>query len=170
MVSRRFVRATRPNERGTIMKRYALLAGVLIAAASYTALASASPRARKASGATVDVHETIYGTTILVDSSGFTLYEFSKDSKKRDRCVKISGCPSVWPPLEVSGAPTAGSGVNAALLSTITLSGGASQVLYAGHPLYTHPADAGPAETYYFGAKEFRGRWYGLSATGERLK
>lgn len=151
------------------MKRYALLAGVLIAV-SYTALASARPTARKASGATVEVHETIYGTTILVDSSGFTLYEFSRDSRRRDRCEKISGCPGVWPPLEVSGSPTAGPGVNAALLSTITLPGGASQVSYAGHPLYTHPADPGPAETYYFGAKEFKGHWYGLTAAGKKLK
>lgn len=153
-----------------MMKRCVLVAGVLIAAVSYTALASAQPTARKASGATVEVHETIYGATILVDSSGFTLYEFSKDPKKKDRCVKIRGCQEVWPPLEVSGAPTAGPGVNAALLSTITLPGGASQVTYAGHALYSHPADPGPAETYYIGAKEFKGRWYGVNAEGKKLK
>lgn len=152
------------------MKRYVLLAGVLIAAVSYTALASARPAARKASGATVEVFETLYGSKILVDSSGFTVYEFSKDSKKKDHCVKISGCPEVWPPLQASGPPTAGPGVNAALLSTITLPSGASQVTYAGHPLYTHPADPGPGETYYFKVKEFKGIWYGLDPAGKKLK
>ena len=152
------------------MKRYVLLAGVLIAAVSCTALASARPAARKASGATVEVFQTLYGSTILVDSSGFTLYEFSKDPKKKDRCVKIRGCTEVWPPLEVSGAPTAGPGVNAALLSTITLPGGAHQVTYDGHALYSHPADPGPGETYYIGVKEFKGRWYGLSPAGKRVK
>lgn len=157
-----------------MMKRHALFAGVL-AAVSATALAGsafagARPAARKASGATVEVLESLYGSTILVDSAGYTLYEFSKDSKKKDHCAKISGCTAVWPPLAVSGAPTAGPGVNAALLSTITLPGGASQVTYAGRPLYTHPADPGPGDTYYFGIKEFKGRWYGLNAAGQKLK
>ncbi len=153
------------------MKRtYALLAVALVVAASSVALASAhSTRAHRSATATLELRETGVGM-IVVNSEGFTLFQFTKDKKNKDECVGISGCTGTWPPLEVSGTPTAGTGVNAKLLGTIKLSTGGTQVTYAGHPLYGYVGDTKAGETAYVGVKEFGGTWYAISAKGKKVK
>jgi predicted lipoprotein with Yx(FWY)xxD motif len=149
-----------------------LFVGVLLAAVSCAAVATAGARssvAHKAGVATVKLAKTARGY-ILVSSTGFTLYEFTKDSDGKDSCMEISGCPHFWPALLVTGAPTAGVGVKASLLSTITLPDGSSQVTYAGHPLYTYSGDSGPGQTSYVGAKSFGGTWYAINASGGTVK
>jgi predicted lipoprotein with Yx(FWY)xxD motif len=149
-----------------------LFVGVLLTAASCTAVASAGARANvahEAGAGTVNLAKTARGY-ILVSSTGFTLYEFTKDSSGMDTCVEISGCSHFWPALTVTGAPTAGPGVKASLLSTITLPGGTSQVTYAGHPLYTYSGDSGPGETDYVGARAFGGYWYALRRRGQAVR
>ena len=155
------------------MKRtYILLAGILAGLASASAVASAqgnAPTAHAAKAATVQLHSTSLGK-ILVNSSGFTLYEFTRDAHDMNSCVKVSGCAKVWPALSTSGKPTAGSGVKASLLSTITLPGGAKQVTYAGHPLYTYAPSSERAETAYVGVKFFGGTWDAVNASGGAVK
>src|SRR5262249_50166222 len=114
-----------------------LLAGLIVAATSTVAAASSAggaARAHDSRAAKIQLRHTEIGK-VLVDSSGFTLYRFSKDPRNSDTCVKISGCTNLWPPLTSSGRPVAGPGVRAGLLSTIKLPGGGRQVTYAGHPL-----------------------------------
>ena len=149
-----------------------LFVGVLLAAVSCAAVATASARssvAHEAGVATVKLAKTERGR-ILVSSTGFTLYEFTKDSGGKDNCVEITGCAHVWPPLLVTGTPTAGTGVKRSLLSTITLPDGTRQVTYAGHPLYTYIGDGGPGETGYVGAQEFGGFWYALKKRAQAVK
>jgi predicted lipoprotein with Yx(FWY)xxD motif len=150
-------------------RRRVLLVGLVVAALGSGSAAGA------ASGATVELHSTggVYGYEFLVDSGGYTLYTFTKDKgsttkKSRERCQRIKGCTEGWPPFVVTETPTAGPGVNPMLLSTITLRNGSKQATYAGRPLYTNAGD-GPFEIYYFGVREFRGRWYGLNALGGTL-
>jgi predicted lipoprotein with Yx(FWY)xxD motif len=154
------------------MKRISIfLAGVLVIAASASAVAGAqsTTASAHASRATeVVLHHTSLGT-ILTTSSGFTLYEFTHDHGSENSCVKMHSCAQVWPALETSGQPTAGSGVKVSLLSTIRIAGGAKQVTYAGHPLYTFSDDRRGA-TNYVGVSEFGGNWYALSATGHAVK
>ncbi|MGP0101383.1 MAG: hypothetical protein ACLPUT_07160 [Solirubrobacteraceae bacterium] len=154
------------------MKRtYTLLAGVLAIAAGGSAIASAQAGAASAhaSRATeVVLRHTSIGT-ILTTSSGFTLYEFTRDRADEDSCVKIRGCAQAWPALRTSGQPTAGSGVKASLLSSIRISGGARQVTYDGHALYTYSADS-RGSTSYVGVDAFGGRWYAVSASGHTVK
>jgi predicted lipoprotein with Yx(FWY)xxD motif len=161
------------------MKRtYTLLAGVLITAASCSAVASAHSGVSSAQGgistahasraAEVVLRHTGLGT-ILTTSSGFTLYEFTRDRGDEDSCVKIRGCSQAWPALETSGHPTAGSGVKASLLSAIRISGGAMQVTYDGHALYTYSADS-RGSTSYVGVDAFGGKWYALNAAGQAVK
>jgi len=148
-----------------------LFVGILLAAASCTAVATAaasSGGAHATGSATVKLAKTARGW-ILVSSTGFTLYDFTRDRNGEDSCVEISRCPSVWPPLTVTGTPTAGFGVKASLLSTITLPDGASQVTYDGHPLYTFSGDSGPRETDYVGALQFGGYWYALRRSGRTV-
>jgi predicted lipoprotein with Yx(FWY)xxD motif len=149
-----------------------LFVGVLLAAVSSVAVATAGARpsaAREAGVATVNLAKTARGY-ILVSSTGFTLYEFTRDSNGQNSCVEISGCPHFWPALPVTGAPTAGPGVKASLLSTITLPDGTSQVTYAGHPLYTFTEDSGPGETGYVGVRAFGGYWYALRRRGQVVR
>ncbi|HEY8304953.1 MAG TPA: hypothetical protein VIG42_10260 [Solirubrobacteraceae bacterium] len=155
------------------MKRtYALLLCLTLAAASASTVAlaqSTSPRADASRAVKIGVRHTGIGT-ILVNSAGRTLYEFTKDHVRSDSCVKIKECSEIWPPLRTSGRPTAGPGVRASLLSTITLRGGARQVTYAGHPLYIYSGDSGPGETSYVGEKAFGGTWYAIDAAGHTVK
>jgi predicted lipoprotein with Yx(FWY)xxD motif len=166
-------RATPPNPEGDPVKRtYVLLLGVLLSAASVSAVASAQrgrPTADAARVAKVGVRHTTLGT-ILVSASGRTLYEFTRDRPHRNSCVKISGCSEIWPALTTSGKPTAGPGVRASLLSTIKLPGGAKQVTYAGHALYLYSADSGPGETSYVGERAFGGIWYAINSAGHTVK
>jgi predicted lipoprotein with Yx(FWY)xxD motif len=147
-------------------RRHALVTSLAIAALGFGVTAGT------ASAATVELHPSggIYGYEYLVASSGLTLYTFTKDKgsmtkKTHEKCQRIKHCTENWPPLTVTEAPTAGAGVNPALLGTIMLRNGSQQVTYAGRPLYTNLGEA-PFEIYYFGTKEFRGNWDGMNAAG----
>jgi predicted lipoprotein with Yx(FWY)xxD motif len=152
------------------MKRSPLvLALVLATTASASALASASRHAAVAHAsraAKVSVRHTSLGS-ILVSSSGATLYEFTRD-RGRNSCVKVSGCAEVWPALLSSSKPTAGTGVRASLLSTVKLPNGGQQVTYAGHPLYVYSSE--PTGTSYVGVSSFGGSWDAINAAGHAIK
>jgi len=106
---------------------------------------------------------------ILVNTAGSILYEFTKDSKLKDKCADISGCTSTWVPQPASaGKPSAGPGVKASLLSTIPYTSGVRQITYAGHPLYISPAAA--TSTSYIGASQFGGKWYAINPKGQAVK
>ena len=155
------------------MKRAPLLLAGLIVAATSTVVAASSAggaaRAHDSRAAKIQLRHTEIGK-VLVDSSGFTLYRFSKDPRNSDTCVKISGCTNLWPPLTSRGRPVAGPGVRAGLLSTIKLPGGGRQVTYAGHPLYRYSAATEKGETGYVGAQQFGGSWYALNSAGGSVK
>lgn len=143
---------------------------ILILLAGLAALAlPATAAAGSGHSTTVKLANTSSGK-ILVDSSGFTVYMFTKDSRNKDTCMKNSGCIATWPAVTVKGRPTWGAGVKRSLLGTIPFGHARRQVTYAGHPLYTYSQDAGPAATDYIGAQEFGGSWYGVSATGKAVK
>ena len=102
---------------------------------------------------------------LLVNSHGFTLYAFSRDSRNVDRCASMNGCTSIWPLVRTGARPIAGPGVKRSLLGTIKVHGGL-QVTYAGHPLYSYSGDAGPGSTSYVGKSQFKGVWRGVRASG----
>jgi predicted lipoprotein with Yx(FWY)xxD motif len=156
------------------MKRGNLvLAGTIAALASVSAVAGAqrpsAPGAHAAKIAKVQLRHTSLGS-ILVSSSGFTLYRFTKDPRNVDTCMKIHECPSTWPALKSSGKPQAGTGVKASLLGTISLPGGVKQVTYAGHAMYLYAPSSERAETSYVGASGFGGHWDAVNATGGLVK
>jgi len=155
-----------------VKRTHMLLAPALVAAISASAVAAAQggvPIAHAGRAASVQLHNTSLGK-ILVDASGFTLYEFTRDSRNKDTCVTVSGCARVWPALIAHGTPTAGSGVKASLLSTIKLPGGARQITYAGHPLYAYAEASERAETAYVGVSHFGGKWQAVNAAGGAVR
>jgi predicted lipoprotein with Yx(FWY)xxD motif len=152
--------------------RAALLAAFAVAAAacggddepSGTAAPAAptTTAAQAAGSATVAVASTRLGD-ILVDADGRTLYIFTKD--KGDQSACSGECAANWPAL--TGTATAGTGAQAALLSTATQADGSSQVTYGGKPLYYFAGDAKPGDTNGQGVGSV---WYAVTADGEMVK
>lgn len=105
---------------------------------------------------------------ILVDSKGFTLYDFHKDKGSKSSCY--GACAGVWPPLTTSGAPQAMSGATAAKLDTSKRSDGTLQVTYAGHPLYTYTADTKPGDAKGQDFDSYGAEWYALTPSGADAK
>ncbi len=103
--------------------------------------------------------------TILVDSKGFTLYDFHKDKGTQSACY--GACAGTWPPLSTGGAPQATSGAEASKLGTTERSDGTMQVTYAGHPLYTYVADTKPGEAKGNDFSSYGAQWYALKPNGE---
>jgi predicted lipoprotein with Yx(FWY)xxD motif len=118
--------------------------------------------AQAANGATVAVAKSKLGD-ILVDGDGRTLYAFTKD--KGDQSACSGQCATNWPAL--TGTATAGTGVQASLLSTSMRANGDTQVTYGGRPLYHFAGDAKPGDTNGQGVGSV---WFVLTADGQLVK
>ena len=150
-------------------RTHLLLASLLASAVGATSVASAQPGAHAARAAKVQLRKTERGK-ILVNSAGFTVYRFTRDSHGKDTCVMVMECTQTWPPLTTTGRPQAGPGVKASLLSTIKLPNGRKQVTYAGWPLYTYAPSSEKGETSYIGFESFGGKWDAVTAAGKLVK
>lgn len=105
---------------------------------------------------------------ILVDSKGFTLYDFHKDKGGKSACY--GACASVWPPLTSEGAPRASEGAAASKLGTTKRKDGTMQVTYAGHPLYAYTADTKPGQAKGNDFSSYGAEWYALLPSGEEAE
>jgi predicted lipoprotein with Yx(FWY)xxD motif len=105
---------------------------------------------------------------VLVDSKGFTVYDFHKDKGTTSSCY--GGCAKVWPPVLSEGAPQTGEGASASKLGTTKRKDGTTQVTYAGHPLYTYVADKKPGEANGNDFSSFGAQWYALKGSGEEAE
>lgn len=85
-------------------------------------------------GATVQVAQHDAHGAHLVDAQGRSLYVNTNDPEGGTSCT--DSCASTFPPITVEGEPTAGEGIDAALLGTMQRPDGLSQVTYGGRPLY----------------------------------
>jgi predicted lipoprotein with Yx(FWY)xxD motif len=103
--------------------------------------------------------------TIIVNSKGFTLYDFHKDKGTKSACY--GACAKIWPPLISGAAPKAEKGAEASKLGTTKRTDGTLQVTYAGHPLYTYVADKKPGDTTGNDFSSFGAQWYALKTSGE---
>jgi predicted lipoprotein with Yx(FWY)xxD motif len=128
--------------------------------------AAAKSKAAPAAAATVAVETTSLGH-YLVDAHGRTLYLFEKDTGTASTCY--SACASIWPPLTVSGAPKAGTGVLASKLGTTKRTDGQAEVTYNGHPLYYYAADTAPRQTQGQGLNQFGAPWYVVAPSGAKI-
>jgi predicted lipoprotein with Yx(FWY)xxD motif len=126
------------------------------------AQAPTTTAAQAANGATVAVANGKLGD-ILVDGDGRTLYAFTKD--KGDQSACSGQCATNWPAL--TGTATAGTGVQASLLSTSMQANGDAQVTYGGRPLYYFAGDAKPGDTNGQGVGNV---WFVLTADGQLVK
>jgi predicted lipoprotein with Yx(FWY)xxD motif len=112
-------------------------------------------------GTTVMLGQNSTLGSFLVDSKGMTLYLFTTDTPKTSTCY--GGCATAWPPLLTTGAPLAGTGVNATLLGTTTRTDGTTQVTYNGWPLYYFASDKAAGDTKGEGIQNV---WYVVTPEG----
>ena len=120
----------------TAVASVAVAALVLLA----VALAGASSAAPAAAGTSLKT-ATIGGTTVLTNAQGFTVYSFAPDTPTTSKCY--GSCAAYWPP--VTGTAAASPGLPGRI-TTITRTGGARQLTYNGHPLYTYIGDSAPGQ------------------------
>jgi predicted lipoprotein with Yx(FWY)xxD motif len=121
------------------------------------------------SGAAVLTVATAPGVgAILVNSDGFTVYDFHKDKGTTSSCY--GACAGVWPPVTTEGAPQVGEGASSSQLGTTKRKDGSVQVTYAGHPLYTYAADKKPGEANGNDFSSYGGEWYALQGSGQEAE
>ena len=133
--------------------------GVAVAATSSTQSGSATVKAVKSAK---------FGT-VLVNSSGRTLYRYTLDRKLVNNCTKDPTCAKYWPRVLAKGTakPTVAGGANARLLGTIKQAKGLRQVTYAGYPLYTFAGDKAAGQV---NGQGFEKQWYVVSTKGALVK
>lgn len=117
--------------------------------------------------ATVNVSDSTAGQ-ILVDEKGRSLYAFTGDTQNAGTSTCTGDCYSKWPPLIIAGDPTAGEGVDAAMLGTFDRADGNTQVTYNGWPLYLYfGGDKAPGD---INGQGMEGKWFLVSPDGTLIK
>jgi len=143
-------------------------------AASPTSATASSPTTAASSGTTApstaatptvsrEMNAKI-GKQILVDKNGMTLYVWDNDTTAGTAsCTGV--CAQAWPPLYVTGTPTYGAGVNAAMFSTVTGPNGEKQLAVNGKPLYLWSADKAKGDATGQGVNKF----YVVGVNGNKI-
>ena len=102
---------------------------------------------------------------MLTNGRGFTLYSFAPDTPAASKCY--GSCAVYWPPVTVTG--TAAAAAAAGLpgqVATIRRAGGARQLTYDGHPLYTYIGDSAPGQASGNNLNLNGGLWHDVPAAG----
>ncbi len=129
------------------------------ATATTTAATATTTATGSTSGATVQVATVGTLGKVLVTADGHTLYLFEKDTGTTSACM--AQCMGAWPPYTSMNAPTAGTGVTAAKLTTATGSA-PHQVVYNGHLLYEFSGDKKAGDANGVGIPS----WYPVTPQG----
>ncbi len=103
---------------------------------------------------------------VLFDANGQVVYVFEIDRKNRSNCTSAE-CVKAWPPVLTREPPSAGAGVNEALLGTIRRGDGTLQVTYDGRPLYFYEHE-GPGEIKCHNVDLHGGLWWVVTPRGDR--
>ena len=131
-----------------------------------SAATAATPKTSSGASATVDVSKSRLGS-ILVNSTGRTLYLFKADVGMQSACTGV--CVTKWPPLLATGKSSASDGLSVSKLATITRSDGTRQITYNGHPLYLFVKDQKPGDVKGQGVIAFGAPWFALSPSGNQI-
>jgi predicted lipoprotein with Yx(FWY)xxD motif len=103
----------------------------------------------------------------LVDDQGRSLYVFASDTPNSGTSACTGDCIAEWPAVVTTGSATAGEGVDAAMLGTITRDDGTTQVTYNGWPLYYYAGDLVPGDMM---GQAMGGNWFLVSAAGTAIQ
>lgn len=111
----------------------------------------------------------------LVDENGLSLYLFEEDRREGERGRSVESdcvgddCLARWPIVGGDPVPTAGDGVDPALIGSFVRPDGKTQATYGGWPLYTFAEDFVAGDTFGHDFEEFGGEWYLITPTGRAV-
>lgn len=147
-----------------IAGRWSAAAGVAVGALLLgISLAASGPASTGAGSSVARIQVSVVrGVPVLTDARGYTLYWFAPDTLTKSTCYGT--CAVYWPPVTTIRPPV-GSGLTAPL-GTVRRSGGALQVTYRGHPLYTYVGDSAPRQAHGNNIDLNGGFWYEMTVTG----
>lgn len=103
--------------------------------------------------------------SVLTDQEDRTLYLFTKDSKDPSQSTCIAECATQWPPMLTATNEVQVSGVDQALVGTVTRPDGGTQVTVGGWPLYTFAKDTAPGQANGQGVKDV---WFTVTPDGKK--
>jgi predicted lipoprotein with Yx(FWY)xxD motif len=115
---------------------------------------------KKKKAATVKVAAITAGT-VLVSPDGRTLYMLDKDNGGTTSAC-TGPCATIWPALDATGTPKAGSGLTGSKLTVAMQADGRNQVVYNGHLLYNFSGDTAPGDAKGLGIPG----WHAVSPEG----
>ena len=98
----------------------------------------------------------------LADQDGFTLYLFTKDSKKPSKATCDGACAEKWPPVTDNGDVQV-TGVDKALVGSVARADGTTQVTVGGWPVYRFSGDTDAGQTNGHGVG---GTWFVIEPAG----
>jgi predicted lipoprotein with Yx(FWY)xxD motif len=129
-----------------------------------SAAAGSSSAGVAATGAVLKTASTSLGT-VVVTSSGKTVYAFDKDTKNSGTSACNAGCSGLWPAVTTTSAGPTAEGVSATI-GTITRADGTKQVTLDGRPVYTYSGDSGAGAVSGQGVK---GIWWAVTPSGSEV-
>jgi Uncharacterized protein conserved in bacteria len=143
-----------------------LLGLLLLLAVIGVAVAMAATMSHGHNGTVKAAHNATYAS-LLVSSSGMTLYHLTSEKPGSIACT--GKCATFWPPLvlSVNAKAKAGSGVTASKLGTIKRPDGHTQVTLNGIALYRYSLDKKAGDVKGQGVE---GIWYAVTPAGTLAK
>ncbi|MEC3978829.1 SCO0930 family lipoprotein [Amycolatopsis sp. H20-H5] len=99
---------------------------------------------------------------VITDKEGFTLYLFTKDTKKATKSACEGDCAKTWPAVLAKGKVEL-EGVASKLVSSIKRADGSEQVTVGGWPVYRYAMDTQAGEAKGAGVK---GTWFPIEPNG----
>ena len=147
-------------------RRTVLVASLVLLCAVGVAIAVAATGSHGHGGTVKAADNATFGS-LLVSSSGMTLYHLTTEKPGSIGCT--GSCATFWPPLVLgSGAKVkAGSGATASKLGTIRRPDGRLQVTYGGIALYRYSLDKKAGDVKGQGVE---GIWYAVTPAGTLAK
>ncbi|MCG6498330.1 hypothetical protein [Kitasatospora sp. A2-31] len=103
---------------------------------------------------------------IVTDGSGRTLYRFDKDTSKPSASTCVDACAAKWPPVPAQEKVDV-TGVESALVGTVTRPDGSKQLTLNGWPLYRFAGDTAPGQTNGQGVG---GTWFASTPEGKKAQ
>jgi predicted lipoprotein with Yx(FWY)xxD motif len=125
---------------------------------------SASAGSSSASDAVLSTASSALGT-VVVDSSGRTVYVFDKDTPGSGKSVCSGDCLAKWPAVTADSDSPSVDGVKGDV-GTITRDDGSKQVTLAGMPLYLYAGDSHAGEV---NGQAVLGIWWVVGPDGTKI-
>jgi predicted lipoprotein with Yx(FWY)xxD motif len=122
-----------------------------------------SPEPSTRPGTRITVRPSDFGP-MLFDARGQAIYLFDKETSSEPACY--GACAEAWPPVLTTGSPVAAGEARPGLLGTTKRSNRATQVTYAGHPLYYY-AHEEPGQVLCHDVEEYGGLWLVVTPAGD---